>query len=147
MVVYRWTTAVRNLPFALVGVHILRMSLSTAGTDNHDLMMKDPLLSLLRHLSLLQLCRRAPHFPTKTPDIITLLSQIQTSRWSTVWTCRAEDREEPLVIKRVPEGRSECMIWGEFYMYEGGHTKGVFPRSQVSWDVPKTYRRVVRILP
>ncbi|KAK0196103.1 hypothetical protein F5146DRAFT_1028573 [Armillaria mellea] len=88
MAVYRRTTAVHNLPFSLVGVQILRMSLSTASTDKHDLMMKDLPLSLLRHWPLLQLCRRAPHFPTKTPDIITLLSQIQTSRWSTMWTCR-----------------------------------------------------------
>ena len=89
----------------------------TASTGKHDLMMKDLPLSLLQHRSLLQLCRRAPRIPTKTPDIVTLLSQIKASRWSTVWTCRAEGREEPFVIKLVPEAHSD-MIWREFYMYE-----------------------------
>ncbi|PBK86523.1 hypothetical protein ARMGADRAFT_1169003 [Armillaria gallica] len=79
--------------------------------------MKDLPLTLLQHRLLLQLCRRAPHIRTKTPETVTLLNQIQASRWSTVWTCRAEGRDEPFVIKLVPEARSD-MIWREFYMYE-----------------------------
>ncbi len=89
----------------------------TASTGKHDLMMKDLPLSLLQHRLLLQLHRRAPHIPMKTPEIVTLLNQIQASRWSTVWTCRAEGREESFVIKLVPEAHSD-MIWQEFYMYE-----------------------------
>ncbi|PBK86525.1 hypothetical protein ARMGADRAFT_529758 [Armillaria gallica] len=49
----------------------------TPSSKNYGLATKDLPLSLLRHWSLLQFCRRAPHIPTKTPDIATLLSQIQ----------------------------------------------------------------------
>ncbi len=53
---------------------------STASIGKHDLMMKDLPLSLLQHWSLLQLHHHAPHIPMKTPEIVTLINQIQASR-------------------------------------------------------------------
>ncbi|SJK98200.1 uncharacterized protein ARMOST_01461 [Armillaria ostoyae] len=108
----------------------------TASTGKHDLMTKDLPLSMLQHRSLLQLCRRAPHILTKTPDIVTLLSQIKASRWSTVWTCRAEGHEKPFVIKLVPESHSD-MIWQEFYIPAGGWF--AFCLEDVGDNLEKTY--------
>ncbi|PBK86538.1 hypothetical protein ARMGADRAFT_1035410 [Armillaria gallica] len=57
-----------------------------------------------------------------------------------VSTCRAEGRDEPFVIKLVPEAHSD-MIWREFYMYEVVLTEcflvprfhGLFQRPAGGW--------------
>ncbi|KAK0449541.1 uncharacterized protein EV420DRAFT_1766945 [Desarmillaria tabescens] len=92
-------------------------NIPTASHKNSGLMMEDPLLSLLQQQSLVQLCRRSPHVPSTNLKVVTLVSQIRVSRWSTVWKCCTESREEPFIIKLVSETHSD-MIWKEFYMYE-----------------------------
>ncbi|KAK0454307.1 hypothetical protein EV421DRAFT_1729524 [Armillaria borealis] len=92
----------------------------TPSSKNCGLATKALPLFLLQYRSLLQLCHHAS--PTKTPDIVTLLSQ--ASRWNTVWTCRAEGGEEPFVVKLVPEAHS-VMIWREFYLNSGNNHDGI----------------------
>ncbi|KAK0470370.1 uncharacterized protein EV420DRAFT_110267 [Desarmillaria tabescens] len=88
----------------------------TASSDSGFVMKSFP-LSLLPQPSLLQLCRSAPRILSTSPDVVTLVSQIRASRWSTVWEDRADDREELFIIKLVPDAHTN-MIWREFYMYE-----------------------------
>ncbi|KAG7449938.1 uncharacterized protein BT62DRAFT_1002265 [Guyanagaster necrorhizus] len=90
---------------------------TTASSKTPNFVMETSPLSLPQQRSLLRLCRRASHIPSTNCDVITLVSQIRASQWSTVWKSRAEDREELFIINLVPETHSD-MIWREFYTYE-----------------------------
>ncbi|KAF8963854.1 hypothetical protein BDZ97DRAFT_954656 [Flammula alnicola] len=60
---------------------------------------------------------RAPRIPSTNVDTVTLVEQIQTSRWSSIYTCRVEGDDRLCIMKLVSEVHS-IMVLRELYMYE-----------------------------